>query len=276
MFRTRTSSFAARGFTLIELLVVIAIIAILAAILFPVFAQAREKARAITCLSNQKQIGTGIMMYMQDYDETFPMSQYGGCNGQPQQIWAAVVYPYIKNGDRYTDAAGVSYSWATSGIYACPSFPGPEQSCKYGVHYDIFVDNWCGGTSPATIMAAIELPADKIIVMEKGRTEGPWGWVQFGTWEWDWVSWVGRPPIRDGNDIEQQYDCDGGASGSAIWAGCGMHPRYRHTRTANVIFGDGHARAMPRGQILWYKNIFVPVGRTDTVPLWISQGWYPY
>jgi prepilin-type N-terminal cleavage/methylation domain-containing protein len=60
------------GFTLIELLVVIAIIAILAAILFPVFAQARESARQATCLSNMKQIGTASMMYVQDYDETYP------------------------------------------------------------------------------------------------------------------------------------------------------------------------------------------------------------
>jgi len=67
-----------KAFTLIELLVVIAIIAILAAILFPVFSQAREKARGATCLSNLKQIGLGVMMYVQDYDETFPMSQYGG------------------------------------------------------------------------------------------------------------------------------------------------------------------------------------------------------
>src|SRR5438445_6231709 len=60
------------GFTLIELLVVIAIIAILAAILFPVFALAREKARSSMCLSNQKQLGTAMMMYIQDYDERFP------------------------------------------------------------------------------------------------------------------------------------------------------------------------------------------------------------
>ena len=64
-----------RGFTLIELLVVIAIIAILAAILFPVFASAREKARQSTCTNNEKQIGLGILQYMQDFDETFPFGQ---------------------------------------------------------------------------------------------------------------------------------------------------------------------------------------------------------
>ena len=67
-----------RGFTLIELLVVIAIIAILAAILFPVFAQARDKARMATCLSNCKQIGLATMMYAQDYDERLPIISFGG------------------------------------------------------------------------------------------------------------------------------------------------------------------------------------------------------
>src|SRR4051812_47090369 len=84
-----------RGFTLIELLVVIAIIAILAAILFPVFAQAREKARAATCLSNCKQIALGASMYVQDYDETFPK----GWQGWPAAVyWFTVIDPYIKNG----------------------------------------------------------------------------------------------------------------------------------------------------------------------------------
>jgi prepilin-type N-terminal cleavage/methylation domain-containing protein len=84
-----------KGFTLIELLVVIAIIAILAAILFPVFAQAREKARAIVCLSNTKQIGLAQLMYVQDYDEQFPTSWCKGFPGDAN-FW---VQPYMKNLD---------------------------------------------------------------------------------------------------------------------------------------------------------------------------------
>jgi prepilin-type N-terminal cleavage/methylation domain-containing protein/prepilin-type processing-associated H-X9-DG protein len=82
-----------RGFTLIELLVVIAIIAILAAILFPVFAQARAKARSAACLSNVKQIGTSLMMYVQDYDEMTPGARGGGWE------WWTELMPYIKNLD---------------------------------------------------------------------------------------------------------------------------------------------------------------------------------
>jgi prepilin-type N-terminal cleavage/methylation domain-containing protein/prepilin-type processing-associated H-X9-DG protein len=107
-----------RAFTLIELLVVIAIIAILAAILFPVFAKAREAARATSCKSNLRQIGTAHQMYAQDYDETFsgaysPMPGSCGCSAC-RVSWAQLIQPYVKNG----------------GIFSCPSASGNSQgSC---------------------------------------------------------------------------------------------------------------------------------------------------
>lgn len=104
------------GFTLIELLVVIAIIAILAAILFPVFAQARDKARQTSCLSNIKQIGTGLMMYVQDFDETYPGALLavptinGGSTSDMRMPLDMQIMPYIKNDQ----------------IWKCPSDAGPR------------------------------------------------------------------------------------------------------------------------------------------------------
>jgi prepilin-type N-terminal cleavage/methylation domain-containing protein len=88
-----------RGFTLIELLVVIAIIAILAAILFPVFARARENARRASCQSNLKQIGLGLMQYVQDYDERLPgrMFHDGGGAEDSTQNWRRTIQPYVKS-----------------------------------------------------------------------------------------------------------------------------------------------------------------------------------
>jgi prepilin-type N-terminal cleavage/methylation domain-containing protein/prepilin-type processing-associated H-X9-DG protein len=101
-----------KGFTLIELLVVIAIIAILAAILFPVFAKAREKARQITCASNEKQLGLGFLQYSQDYDEKWPT----GDDGNLGQGWAGEIYSYVKS----------------TGVYHCPDDPtGPQVGSNY-------------------------------------------------------------------------------------------------------------------------------------------------
>jgi prepilin-type N-terminal cleavage/methylation domain-containing protein/prepilin-type processing-associated H-X9-DG protein len=88
-----------KGFTLIELLVVIAIIAILAAILFPVFAQAREKARQTTCASNLRQLGLSAMMYAQDYDQRYV--PWWGDNAKPQG-WSSILMPYVKNEQMFT------------------------------------------------------------------------------------------------------------------------------------------------------------------------------
>ncbi len=111
------------GFTLIELLVVIAIIAILAAILFPVFAQAREKARSISCLSNLKQLANGFMMYSQDYDECLPLSVR-----TPTPIyWHEVVQPYLKS----------------KAILKCPSASATADAIDYGVPACSLCPHWC-------------------------------------------------------------------------------------------------------------------------------------
>jgi prepilin-type N-terminal cleavage/methylation domain-containing protein len=121
------------GFTLIELLVVIAIIAILAAILFPVFAQAREKARTISCLSNTKQIGTGILMYAQDYDET--VIPWFVATGLPRDnfrsdlnSWVQNLQPYIKNGNPIRPASSSFSNVPPNGMMSCPSWDPAKRS----------------------------------------------------------------------------------------------------------------------------------------------------
>ncbi len=105
-----------RGFTLIELLVVIAIIAILAAILFPVFAKAREKARQASCISNLKQIGLALKMYCQDYDDVNTRMYFGG----PVVLrWHQTVEPYIKNADMFRCPTASQLVDQFSGLYMC-------------------------------------------------------------------------------------------------------------------------------------------------------------
>jgi prepilin-type N-terminal cleavage/methylation domain-containing protein/prepilin-type processing-associated H-X9-DG protein len=147
------------AFTLIELLVVIAIIAILAAILFPVFAQAREKARQSTCLSNLKQVGNALMMYTQDYDEILPVQPAGSpgrtdravldfadptlANWRLNWIWS--VQPYVKN-------------W---GVFRCPSAQ-PHTTAGFIPHGNNNTPYYQNGVVLSRSMAVIPAPADII------------------------------------------------------------------------------------------------------------------
>jgi prepilin-type N-terminal cleavage/methylation domain-containing protein/prepilin-type processing-associated H-X9-DG protein len=117
-----------KGFTLIELLVVIAIIAILAAILFPVFAQAREKARAISCLSNTKQLGLADIMYGQDYDEAGPSGYNTAGNGGG---WACQLYSYVKSKGAYKCPDDPLVSGANTGV----SYAINANLCKANAHF---------------------------------------------------------------------------------------------------------------------------------------------
>lgn len=170
MYRRTSTKFASNpftgsdrncAFTLIELLVVIAVIAILAALLFPVFSRARDKGRQTACASNLKQIGTAAMLYMQDYDEHFPLGHApesdplatfdGGGDYEPHFI--ELVRPYIKN-------------TKNQGVWRCLSDPSPRLT-KEGdtteFHVSYAVNGWFEyGQS----LAELERPADKVYVLE--------------------------------------------------------------------------------------------------------------
>ena len=149
-----------RGFTLIELLVVIAIIAILAAILFPVFAKARENARRASCQSNERQIGLGIMQYTQDYDETYPRR----LNGSNQASWRVVTQPYLKS----------------SQLFQCPSNPNKNQLSADGtINVSYACNGWDNNNTPmdgnnVVSLASVQRPSETVLVAESLST-----WSEF-------------------------------------------------------------------------------------------------
>lgn len=156
-----------RGFTLIELLVVIAIIAILASILFPVFARARENARRASCMSNLTQIGLGVMMYVQDYDEHYPLnwqtkaSLGGPWTSLPSStdftasttiFWPLFIQPYTKSDQVYYCP---SSTYSSSGVYG-----------NYGINRLILVDG--SATAASLAMAAVPTPSSTYMIMDAG------------------------------------------------------------------------------------------------------------
>jgi prepilin-type N-terminal cleavage/methylation domain-containing protein/prepilin-type processing-associated H-X9-DG protein len=214
---------SSRGFTLIELLVVIAIIAILAAILFPVFAKAREKARTTTCLSNCKQIGLGIIQYVQDFDEHFPYSQYNNDGGP---ALGSLVEPYVKNGQVWRCP---SDSLSGGSIITTPSAPVTPGNYNFGQAYMnvsyAYNMAWLGNNGVA--LASVTAPATGCM------SWGAWAW---GAWVCDWIGVNGAPNARG----EAYPVADGGNTTAAA----------AHNSGGNFLFVDGHAKWVASTNIL--------------------------
>lgn len=225
-----------KGFTLIELLVVIAIIAILAAILFPVFAQAREKARGTSCLSNTKQLGLSVLMYTQDNDEMYPM----GCdNGWWAQTWPLTTQPYIKNvnilrcpsdsGGREAglDWAGPRISYASNGLIKWVNNAN-RMIGVIGMAQGWIADN-------VASLGRVGRPADRIMIAEKHDIGNVMWWGPRSMFYSNsvWNALWGCGSIPEGKRAPAAYPNDK--------AGC--VPTV-HSGTANFVFCDGHAKAM--------------------------------
>jgi prepilin-type N-terminal cleavage/methylation domain-containing protein/prepilin-type processing-associated H-X9-DG protein len=230
------------GFTLIELLVVIAIIAILAAILFPVFAKAREKARAISCVSNMKQLGLGFTQYEQDYDECVPADPDNW--GTPMGIgWAQAIYPYVK----------------ATGVYRCPDDSTTTPNVSYA--FNAALPN-----SPATHghIPAFDMPAKTVELYEvsgascdvtQSKPCSPVGVILINYQTPDWVASTAK--------AETGWTYGRNASNGNYASQFG-----RHTNGANYLMVDGHAK--------WLLGSAVSSGwESVTVGGKQDQDWYP-
>jgi prepilin-type N-terminal cleavage/methylation domain-containing protein/prepilin-type processing-associated H-X9-DG protein len=227
-----------RGFTLIELLVVIAIIAILAAILFPVFARARENARRSSCQSNLKQIGLGFRQYTQDYDEKYPPVHGGPAGSETKNGWAVQMQPYLKSVQ----------------IFQCPSETNPGTSApdapaagSSGIGY---TDYWYNSTLAGKSEAQVEYVA--LTVLSGDGTSGNSTLVFSGDNATDGVRSDGTAAVVT---TAAGRAAVAAATTAAPLGGFGL----RHLDGVNYAFADGHVKWLKSGSAtslnkLWNGN----------------------
>jgi len=234
------------AFTLIELLVVIAIIAILASILFPVFARARENARRSSCSSNLKQIGLGVLQYVQDYDEKLPLMMtrhnVSGSfvpNDANYRGWSEYVQPYLKSLQ----------------IYQCPSDPyPPAPSGDNGYGYtDYGMNNFCTPTacesySTGVALATFDSPTLSVMLFELGDGYAANGYG--GCSDYNWTSANGNAAGQLAHAIASTNN--------------GHYNAQIHLDGENVAFADGHVKWMKASSKTKFAGIYNGLTSTDT------------
>jgi len=257
-----------RAFTLIELLVVIAIIAILAAILFPVFAQARDKARQSACLSNAKQLGTAVMMYVQDYDETYYwQAAWDECDDIGAGPWGNSYWTYVRWPQRH-----MPYLKNTD-VFKCPSDKlrnrqmgpsgGASRGCgtgnlpypgSYGINLMLAMFS-----SSATNLAAIGRPAEKIFIAESLQAYGC-----CENWNVEYLRAANYTGSENGWNFGTMRNNAGAAKTLGI-TDQQMGAVTRHALGNTVIYCDGHVK--------WVRWNHLPDAQKSGVPAAEWQKW---
>ncbi len=207
-----------KGFTLIELLVVIAIISILAAILFPVFARARENARRTACISNSKQIAMALTMYTQDYDEMLPRYVYyaDGTTSYGRR-WAQVIFPYIKSTQAFICPSAQRLSDPSTGNPLLFETSGGYSTGSFGYNY-----NYLGTSANSISLAAIQKPSETVAIAEQTGACG--SGIVYPSSLWGGTSmWCFGPAKTYGEQFAT-----------------------RHFDGNNITFADGHAKWMKK------------------------------
>lgn len=266
------------GFTLVELLVVIAIIALMAAILFPVFATSREKARQAACISNLKQLATAFQMYQQDYDGMYPYWNwhYSSIQGNRspnrlESLWFNALYSYVKNADVFRCPGALDtrtlrqtavWDWTSASMFHLAGIAAPLQDkpINYGMSETLSTGRICLADGPCH-EGGLDRPSESLLVADclQGLTDDLFGRPNRADPNDGWhkviisrVAYANGPP----NCYTAPDDGSCGARQQGSIASFGAKAEQydkqtRHSQGSAIVFADGHARWMRSRQITY-------------------------